>query len=130
MSRRPMTQGRSPERGSTRPDPWTNVTPAHQLALQTVKSPVFTDRIILWSCTINGEPGVAIVCADDQTDPGKVVVMPLFVAITPGMNVELADISGEAGDSGSEGGPERPDRTSVARQFSVSAAKLVAGGGE
>jgi hypothetical protein len=60
------------------------------------------DNITLWSCHINGEPGVAIV-AMDQSRPNKLAVMPLFVAITPGMEISFDDAQ-ESG--GSEGGPK------------------------
>jgi hypothetical protein len=55
------------------------------------------------SCTINDEPGVAIVMVD-ETGEGTVAVMPLFVAITPGMRLTFP---GEQESSGG-GGPKTP----------------------
>lgn len=88
-----------------------NITPGHVRAFQAVRSQLY-DNIVLWNCTINGEPGVAIVMVDYVGDD-KVAVMPLFVAITPGMQI---DFPGEASGSGSggEGGPERPVREEFA----------------
>ena len=59
----------------------------------------FTTKSGLWSCSINGEPGVAIVLAE-HVGEGKIGIMPLFVAITPGMDVIFAD---ERDGSGSDG---------------------------
>jgi hypothetical protein len=44
------------------------------------------DNITLSSCTINGEPGVAITMIDEVGE-GKVAIMPLFVALTPSMEL-------------------------------------------
>ena len=40
------------------------ITPGHVRAYQAVTSRLY-DNITLWSCCINGEPGVAIVMVDD-----------------------------------------------------------------
>lgn len=78
-----------------------NITSGHVRAFQAVCSQLY-DNITLASCTINGEPGVAIVMVDDAGE-GKIAVMPLFVAITPGM--ELAFPGQDGSDSG-DGGPK------------------------
>jgi hypothetical protein len=76
-------------------------------AFQAVTTGVY-GKVTLWSCRINGEPSVAIMLAD-HVGEGKVGVMPLFVAITPGMQVTF---EGEQGGEGG-GGPQRecPDAT-------------------
>jgi hypothetical protein len=81
----------------------TNITSGHVRAFQAIRSQLY-DNITLWSCTINGEAGVAIVMVDDVGE-GKLAVMPLFVAITS--NMEL-DFPGERESSGSSGGPKNP----------------------
>ncbi len=81
-----------------------HITPGHVRVFQALRSP-FYDNITLTSCWVNDEPGVAIVMVDDAGE-GKVGVMPLFVAITPGMKLVL---HGERGSSGGEeGGPKDP----------------------
>lgn len=82
----------------------TNITSGHVRAFQAVRSQ-FYDNITLTSCTINDEPGVAIVMVDDVGE-GVVGVMPLFVAITPGMKL----IFPGQGGSGSEGGGPKTTR--------------------
>ena len=62
------------------------------------------DNVTLWSCRINGEPGVAIVMLD-HVGEGKIAIMPLFVAITERMNIEFA---GEQDSGGGGGGPKNP----------------------
>lgn len=81
----------------------TNITPGHVRAFQTIRSQLY-DNITLWSCTINGDPGVAIVMVDDVGE-GKLAVMPLFVAITS--NMQLC-FPGEREASGGSGGPKNP----------------------
>jgi hypothetical protein len=76
-----------------------NITPGHVRVFQAIRSP-FYDNITLTSCTINGERGVAIVMIDEVGED-KVAVMPLFVAITPGMKI---DFPGERESGGSSGG--------------------------
>ena len=61
------------------------ITPGHVRAFQMVRSQLY-DNITLASCLVNGEPGVAIVMVDDAGE-GKLAVMPLFVAITPKMEL-------------------------------------------
>ena len=56
-----------------------NITSGHVRAFQAIRSQLY-DNITLASCTINGDPGVAIVMVDD-TGEGTLAVMPLFVAI-------------------------------------------------
>lgn len=93
------------------------ITPGHVRAFQAVTSRLY-DNITLWSCRINGEPGVAIVMTGEAAE-GIVAVMPLFVAITPNMNIEFA------GDrhSGS-GGPKHP----AERAFHAGKASVTPGG--
>lgn len=76
-----------------------NITSGHVRAFQAVRSQLY-DNITLASCTINGEAGVAIVMVDEVGED-KIAVIPLFVAITSGM--ELA-FPGQAGSGGDEGG--------------------------
>lgn len=79
------------------------ITPGHVRAFQAVTSRLY-DNITLWSCRINGEPGVAIVMVDQPTR-NALAVMPLFVAITPGMEIAFEGAREVSG--GGEGGPER-----------------------
>ena len=58
----------------------------------------------LASCLINGKPGVAIVLLE-HVGEGKIGVMPLFVAITPEMDIAFEGEVG--GGSGEGGGPRR-----------------------
>lgn len=81
----------------------TNITPGHVRAFQIIRSQVY-DNITLWSCTINGEPGVAIVMVDDLGE-GTISMMPLFVAITPNMDLSFP---GERGGADGSGGPKNP----------------------
>jgi hypothetical protein len=85
------------------------ITPGHVRAFQAVRSQLY-DNIVLWSCRINGEPGVAIVMVDYPGE-NKLAVMPLFVAITPGMELTFED---EQSGSGSGGGPRRTTRQEFA----------------
>ena len=82
-----------------------HITPGHVRAFQAVTSQLY-DNIALWSCTINGEAGVAIVMVDHAGE-NKIAVMPLFVAITPGMDIRFADEGSESGG----GGPKRDFKT-------------------
>lgn len=82
-----------------------NITPGHVRAFQAVTTQLYGE-VTLWSCRINGEPGVAIVLAE-HVGEGKVGVMPLFVAITPGMDIVF---EGESGDGEEGGGPKREFR--------------------
>ena len=56
-------------------------------------------------CTVNNEPGVAIVMVDDVGE-GKVAVMPRFVAIIPRMKIQFPEET--ESDSGGGGGPKTP----------------------
>jgi hypothetical protein len=82
----------------------TNITSGHVRAFQAVRSQLY-DNITLTSCIINDEPGVAIVMIDEVGE-GKIAVMPLFVAITPGMDLAFP----EMGDSDGEGGGPKTAR--------------------
>ncbi len=126
MSRPAMLGAGSPERGSRRRNPTANITPGHVRAFQMITSRLYDDKISLWGCTINGEPGVAIVLVDEVAED-KLAVMPLFVAITPGMQLSF---EGGIGIDGDGTGDERsPDRTEIVRQFSINAATFSAGSG-
>jgi len=81
----------------------TNITSGHVRAFQAVRSQLY-DNITLASCTINGERGVAIVMMDEIGE-GKIAVMPLFVAITPGMEITFP---GEQESHSGGGGPKTP----------------------
>lgn len=80
-----------------------NITPGHVRVFQAIRSPIY-DNITLTSCTINGEPGVAIVMVDEVGE-GKVAVMPLLVAITPNMKIAFP-VEGDSEEGG--GGPKNP----------------------
>ncbi len=78
-----------------------HITSGHVRAFQAVRSQLY-DNITLASCTINHEPGVAIVMVDDAGE-GKMAVMPLFVAVTPGMELTFP---GESDADKGGGGPK------------------------
>jgi hypothetical protein len=61
------------------------ITPGHVRAFQAVTTQLYGE-VTLASCLINGKPGVAIVLVDNVGE-GKLAVMPLFVAITPEMDI-------------------------------------------
>ena len=77
------------------------ITPGHVRAFQAVTTRIYGEPTLL-SCRINGEPGVAIVLME-HVGEDKIGVMPLFVAITAGMDIVY---EGEEG-SGGGGGPKR-----------------------
>jgi hypothetical protein len=81
-----------------------NIQPGHVNAFQAIRSQLY-DNITLASCTINGEPGVAIVMLD-HVGEGKIAVMPLFVAITDSMEIDFSGMGGSG--SGGGGGPKNP----------------------
>lgn len=81
------------------------ITPGHVQAFQMVRSPHY-ENITMSSCRVNGEPGVCIVMMD-YVGEDKVAVMPLFVAITEGMELEFP--GGRRRRRGGGGGPTRPD---------------------
>jgi hypothetical protein len=90
-----------------------NITAGHVRAFHAITSQLY-DNVSLWSCRINGDPGVAIVIVDDAGE-GKIAVMPLFVAITEHM--ELSFDEEAQSDDGGAGGPKRAD---VEREFHAS----------
>ncbi len=94
------------------------ITPGHVRAFQAVTSRLY-DNITLWSCRINGEEGVAIVMVDDAGE-NSLAVMPLFVAVTPGMEIAFDGAREIGGDGG--GGPKR----SATQEFAV-AKEFIAG---
>lgn len=95
-----------------------HITPGHVRAFQAVTSQLY-DNITLWSCRINGEPGVAIVMVEHVAE-GKIGVMPLFVAITESMQLDFDDEEGSAGAGGGGG----PNRSEILRDFEVNKAVL------
>ncbi len=90
------------------------ITPGHVRAYQAVISGMY-DNITLWSCRINGEPGVAIVMVDQPTQ-STLAVMPLFVAITPGMDIQF---DGDSSGSGGGGGPQNPKESFESNKHAV-----------
>jgi hypothetical protein len=85
------------------------ITPGHVRAFQAVTTQMYGE-VTIASCFINGEPGVAIVLMD-HVGEGKVAVMPLFVAITPNMEIVF---EGECeGGNGGGGGPKRSARVAA-----------------
>lgn len=103
----------------------THITPGHVRAFHALTSGMY-DNITLWSCRINGEPGVALVMVD-HVGEGKVAVMPLFVAITASMDLVFEDEA--QGEGGGEGGPKRSDSAATVREFEASKAALAPGSG-
>jgi hypothetical protein len=99
------------------------ITPGHVQAFQMVRSPHY-GNITMSSCRVNGEPGVAIIMME-HVGENKVAVMPLFVSITDGMDLELP---GEARrrrrHSGDGGGPTRPDEAFKANAETVTVPTL------
>lgn len=85
------------------------ITPGHVRAFQAVTTQMYGD-VTLASCRINGEGGVAIVLVQHAGE-NKVAVMPLFVAITPGMGVVF---EGEDDSDGGGGGPKRSTKQEFA----------------
>jgi len=79
------------------------ITTGHVQAFQLVRSPQY-DNVTLAACTINGEPGVAIVMLD-RIDDDRMGVMPLFVALTASMEIEFPGYGQGSGDGG---GPTDP----------------------
>jgi hypothetical protein len=88
------------------------ITPGHVRAFQAVTSRLY-DNITLWSCRINGEATVAIVMVDHAGE-GSLAVMPLFVAITPGMEITFEGGREVGGDEG--GGPTRAQEFAVNKE--------------
>ena len=66
-------------------DPETNITHAHAMAFAALTSGDYKN-FVLMSCFVNGEPAAAIVVVR-ETGPDALEVMPLFVSITPGMQL-------------------------------------------
>lgn len=120
MIRRTQPGNSSPERGSDRP--FSYITPGHVRAFQMLTSGLF-DNVTLCSCTIDGEPGVAIVLVDEMRE-GQIAVMPLFVAITPAMKLRFHAEDETEGEEG--GGPLRSD---ILREFAANLESLTAGSG-
>jgi hypothetical protein len=79
------------------------ITPGHVRAFQGVTTQLYGE-VTLASCLINNQPGVALVLVE-HVGEGKVAVMPLFVAITPDMEICFEGEFG--GGSGEGGGPRR-----------------------
>jgi hypothetical protein len=96
-----------------------NITAGHVRAFHAITSQLY-DNITLWSCCINGDPGVAIVMVE-HVGEGKVAVMPLFVAITEGMKLSFDD------ETESNGGGGGPKRAGVIHAFELNKEALVPG---
>lgn len=85
-----------------------NITPGHVRAYQIVRSQLF-DNVTLSSCTVNDEPGVAIVMME-MVSEDKIAVGPLFVGITSGMKLDLpGETAWQEGEEG--GGPRNEEQT-------------------
>ena len=82
-----------------------NITPGHVRVFQAVRSQLY-DNITLASCTINGEPGVAIIMVDEVGE-GKIAVMPLFCRDHAKHGPQLS-WRGPDSSSGGGGGPKNP----------------------
>jgi hypothetical protein len=95
-----------------------NITPGHVRAFQALTTGSFGE-ITLSSCTINGDPGVAII-ALQHVGEGKVAVCPLFVAITEGMKILFPEE--ERGGRGGGGGPKSPEKEVCGRAGNASPA--------
>jgi hypothetical protein len=125
MSRQnPSRRDSSPDRES---DPRSFITPGHVRAYHMVRSNLY-DNVTLWSCYVNGDPAVAIVLVDEAGE-NNVAVMPLFVSITEGMQLEFPGGRSMGGDSDGEGGPRRANPQTV-REFALNKAALNPGGGQ
>lgn len=83
-----------------------NITPGHVRAFQAITSGLY-ENITLWGCTIDGEPGVAIVMVD-QVNADRLAVMPLFVAITDKMVIDFGAEDRGDGEEDTKG-PRRYD---------------------
>jgi hypothetical protein len=93
-----------------------NITPGHVNAFQAVRSQLY-DNITLASCTVNREPGVAIVMMEHAGE-GKLAIMPLFVAITESMEITFPGIGGSSDGGG--GGPKTPREEFAANKAATS----------
>lgn len=92
-----------------------NITPGHVRAFQAIRSQLY-DNISLASCTVNGDPGVAIVMMEHAGE-GKIAIMPLFVALTENMEI---DFPGEWESSRrGGGGPKSPREEFAANKATV-----------
>ena len=87
------------------------ITPGHVRAFQAVTTQLYGETTLA-SCYINGEPGVGIVLIEPVGED-KVAIMPLFVGITPGMEIDWTPFEEMTrGESG--GGPQREFRDAAA----------------
>jgi hypothetical protein len=68
----------------------TNITADHRAAFEALTSGDYTN-FALFSCFVNGEPGVAIVAVHQDGD--GYAIRPLFVSITPSLT--LTDHDGQ-----------------------------------
>jgi hypothetical protein len=62
----------------------TNITSAHKAAFEALTSGEY-DNFALFSCFVNGDPGVAIVAVN--RDAEEYLVTPLFVSVTDAMRL-------------------------------------------
>jgi hypothetical protein len=67
----------------------TNITPQHRDAFEALVSGDF-ENFALFSCFVNGEPASAIVAVN--RDGGDYILSPLFVSVTP--SLQLTDHDG------------------------------------
>ena len=95
-------------------DPW------QQIAFDAITAN--SDSICLIPCRA-GDESSACICVGRVTDAGM-QIMPLFVAMTPGLNVTFPD-RGEG--QGGGGGPVRNRDESPARAFAINKATVTQG---
>jgi hypothetical protein len=86
------------------------ITPGHVRAFQAVTTQPYGETTLA-SCTINGEPAVAIVLTE-HVGEGKIGVLPLFVSITSRMDIRFV---GEGDSDEGGGGPKR----STEQEFAI-----------
>jgi hypothetical protein len=72
--------------------PATNIKPEHVLALEAFRAG--QGEFGLFSCFVNGEPAAAFCYADTDPETGLSRLQPLFVSVTP--NMDLRDHEGVA----------------------------------
>lgn len=65
--------------------PCTNITPAISEVFNALRNPEYSN-FALFSCFVNGQPAAAIV-AINRADGGQFDITPLFVSITPEMDL-------------------------------------------
>ncbi len=63
----------------------TNITAAHREQFEALRKGEY-GNFVLFSCFVNDEPTAAI-CAVCEDGAGRMDIIPLFVAVTPGMKL-------------------------------------------